>query len=321
MVQKTETDTQDRPMIPILDFRTFRTGDRDGFVRDIGRACRETGFVILKGHGRDPARIAAVFDAAHKFFALDTADKKRLSIYNSKHGRGYVPMGSEHLDEKSDLIDRKEAFNVGLDLSDDDPRVIAGEPFRGVNQWPDLPGFRDTLMAYFNDLWALGTDIHRALALDLGLQEHWFRPHLDDPMAILRLLHYPPASGTAHEIGAGAHSDYGSITLLMTDGEPGLQVKPRGEGWIDVPFVEDAFIMNIGDCLMRWTNDIYVSTPHRVIAPKRERYSVAFFFDVNPDTVVAALPGTGAVAKYPPITASDYLTQRLTATYSHDEPA
>jgi len=306
-------------MIPILDYQQFLTGDRDAFVADVGRACREIGFLILKNHGVGTSKIANIFDAAHTLFALDKAEKDKLSIHHSKHYRGYVSIGTERLDDKSTLNDRKEAFNVGLDLSSDDPRVIAGEPFRGVNQWPDLPGFRTALMDYFNDLWALGIDLHRALALDLGLEENWFRQHLDDPMAILRLLHYPPASGSENEIGAGAHSDYGSITLLKTDGEPGLQVKPRAKDWMDVPYVENAFIMNIGDCLMRWTNDIYVSTPHRVQTPKHERYSIAFFFDPNPDTVVKALPGTGPVAKYPAITASDYLTQRLTATYGHNE--
>ncbi|MEO1225801.1 MAG: 2-oxoglutarate and iron-dependent oxygenase domain-containing protein [Pseudomonadota bacterium] len=302
-------------MIPILDFQQFLSGDKSAFVTDIGQACREVGFAMLRGHGVDPKMISGVFDATHKFFALDVGEKDRLSIYNSKHDRGYAPFGSERLDEQTGLIDRKEAFNVGLDLSPDDPRVVAGEPFRGVNQWPDIPGFRETLMGYYNAMWALGIEVHRALALDLGLQEHWFRPHLDQPMAILRLLHYPPATGADNELGAGAHSDYGSISLLATDGVPGLQVRPRGKDWIDVPFVEGAFVINIGDCLMRWTNDIYVSTPHRVIAPKRDRYSVAFFFDPNPDTLVSALPGTGDVAKYPPVLASDYLAERLAATY------
>jgi isopenicillin N synthase-like dioxygenase len=134
-------------------------------------------------------------------------------------------------------------------------------------------------------------------------------------MATLRLLHYP-AGTSQDEIGAGAHTDYGSLTLLATDGVAGLQVQPRGsEDWINVPHVEGAFVVNIGDCLMRWTNDIYVSNPHRVIPPQRERYSVAFFLDPNPDALIRALPGTGA-AKYPEITGADYLMSRLNATYS-----
>lgn len=122
------------------------------------------------------------------------------------------------------------------------------------------------------------------------------------------------ASGAGEEIGAGAHTDYGALTLLMTDGAPGLQVRPRGGDWLDVPHVPGAFIVNIGDCLMRWTNDIYVSTPHRVLPPPRARQSVAFFLDPNPDAVIAALPGTGA-PKYPSVTGAEYLRSRLDATY------
>jgi isopenicillin N synthase-like dioxygenase len=215
-------------------------------------------------------------------------------------------------------VDRKETFNIGYDLPPDDPRVIAGEPFRGVNQWPDLPGFRDTMLAYYDAALRLGIDIHRAIAADLGLADDHFTALFNAPLAALRLLHYPPATGAADEIGAGAHTDYGAITLLMTDGEPGLQVRPRGGDWIDVPHVPDAYVVNIGDCLMRWTNDLYVSTPDRVLPPKRRRRSVAMFVEANPDTIIAALPGTGA-PKYPATRAADYLKSRLDATYASKE--
>ncbi len=153
------------------------------------------------------------------------------------------------------------------------------------------------------------------IAQHLGLPDDHFTPLFKDPLSALRLLRYPPASGNANEIGAGAHTDYGAITLLMFDGEPGLQVQPRGGNWIDVPHVPDAYVVNIGDCMMRWANDIFVSTPHRVLPPKRIRRSVAFFVEANPDTIVAALPGTGK-PKYPPIRAADYLQSRLDATYA-----
>ena len=104
----------------------------------------------------------------------------------------------------------------------------------------------------------------------------------------------------------------------MFDGEPGLQVRPRGGDWIDVPHIPGAYVVNIGDCMMRWSNDTYVSTPHRVLPPKRVRRSVAFFVEANPDTIVAALPGTG-IPKYPPIRAADYLRSRLDATYAPKE--
>lgn len=305
-------------MIPVLNFADFQNGHKDRFVADVGQACRESGFMLLAGHGIDRNLINNVFSCGQSFFALDMEDKNWLSIANSKHDRGYAALGSEKLDEKSGLIDQKEAFNVGADLAPDDPRVLAGMPFRGVNQWPaGMEEFRETLMTYYSAMENLAVDVHRAIALDLGLEETYFHPLLNDPIAILRLLRYPPSRGVDGDIGAGAHSDYGSITLLMTDGTAGLQVKPRGsDEWMDVPHVENAYVVNLGDLLMRWTNDVYVSTPHRVMPPASERYSIAFFFQPNPDVVVEALPGTGKDAHYPPITSADYLQERLTATYA-----
>ncbi|MEM9198705.1 MAG: 2-oxoglutarate and iron-dependent oxygenase domain-containing protein [Pseudomonadota bacterium] len=302
-------------MVPILDWQRFASGaDRAGFVADLGHACRQTGFFLITGHGIDPALIAQVFAEADRFFDLSLAQKQRLDITRSPHNRGWSGEGTETLDEGSGQMDRKEAFNIGLDLAPDDPRILSGEPFRGVNLWPDLPEFRSTMLAYYTAVWQLGVDLHRAIALDLGLEEGYFDLHLDQPLATLRLLRYPPGTGASQEIGAGAHTDYGSITLLMTDGEGGLQLRPRGGDWMDAPIAPGAFVVNIADCLMRWTNDVYVSTPHRVLPPRRTRRSLAFFLDPNPDSVIEALPGTGA-AKYPPVSGAEYLRQRLAATY------
>ena len=301
-------------MIPVLDWQRYSGGtDRAGFVADLGRACRDTGFFLISGHGIPDTLIADVFARADTFFALPEAEKRKLDIRDNPHNRGWAAEGSEALDEKSGVMDRKEAFNVGFDLPPDDPRVIAGEPFRGVNIWPDLPGFRDTMLAYYTAALDFGVALHAAFEEELGLPAGFFAPHFTAPMATLRVLRYPAA--TAPGIGAGAHSDYGSITLLMTDGVAGLQVKPRGGDWTDVPHVPGAYVVNIGDCLMRWTNDTYVSTPHRVLAPERIRRSIAFFLDPNPDSTIAALPGTGT-PKYPPVTGADYLRSRLDATYA-----
>ena len=301
-------------MIPILDWSRFSSGtDRDGFVADLGHACRDTGFFLITNHGIDEALIRNTFDAADRFFAQPTEIKSRADIRISKNNRGWSAEGTENLDDtKPDQLDRKEAFNIGLELASDDPRM--SEPFRGPNMWPDLPGFRDTALAYFSAVHRLGVDLHRPIALDLGLEENYFAPFLDSPLATLRMLAYPGGPSESGAIGAGAHTDYGSITLLMGDGEPGLQVKPRGKDWIDAPHVPGAFIVNIADCLMRWTNDVYISTPHRVLAPKNRRRSLAFFLDPNPDAVIKALPGTGT-AKYPSVTGAEYLKMRLDATY------
>ncbi len=303
-------------MIPVLDFERFTDGsDREGFVDDLGAAARGPGFFLLKGHGIDPALQGKVFAQAERFFSQPVVEKEKVSILKTPHYRGWAHDGLESLDETSGQKDRKESFNIGYDMAPDDPRVLAGEPFRGANQWPDLPGFRETMLAYYDAALDLGMRLSRPIALDLGLPEGHFDCAFHEPLAALRVLHYPPATGADGEIGAGAHSDYGVVTLLMTDGEPGLQVKPRGGDWTDVPHVKGAYVVNIGDCLMRWTNDIYVSTPHRVRPPKRQRRSVAMFVEANPDVVVEALPGTGA-PKYAPIRAADYLKSRLDATYN-----
>ena len=300
-------------MIPILDWSTF-TLDPKGFSETLGQICRDHGFFLLKNHPVPASLISDIFAQSDAFFALPEAEKKPLSISSNPHNRGWAALGSESLDEKSGQVDQKQAFNIGLDFAPNDPEILRGDPFRGVNLWPDLDGFQDVALAYFKANLDLGVALHKALAHNLGLPRDYFDTHFDAPMAILRLLSYRAASGTEGEIGAGAHTDYGSITLLMTDGVSGLQVKPRGQDWVSVPHVPGAFVVNIGDCLMRWTNMIYCSTPHRVLPPPKPRKSIAFFLDPNPDSVISALPGTGE-AKFPPILASDYLRSRLDATY------
>ncbi len=278
----------------------------------LGAACRDAGFFLLVNHGiPDPAR-DAILAAARAVFALPEAAKQAVSIRHSPHNRGWVGLAEEQLDPTAPA-DRKEAFNIGLDLAPDDPEVLASAPFRGVNLWPDLPGFRAACLAWFDACWALGRRLHRGLAADLGLDEAFFDSRLDRPLATLRLLRYP---GGGADFGAGTHTDYGNLTLLLTDGEPGLEIRHRDGRWIEPPAIPGALVCNIGDCLMRWSNGTYASTPHRVRAPARERHSVAFFLDPNPEAVVAALPGTGP-ARWPPITAAEHLRARLDASYAH----
>ncbi|SON56923.1 2-oxoglutarate-dependent ethylene/succinate-forming enzyme [Hartmannibacter diazotrophicus] len=286
----------------------------------IGAAARGPGFFYVTGHGIPDDLIEAVFGRSADFFALPREDKAPLSIEKSPHNRGYVGLLGEKLDTAKPA-DLKEAFNIGLDLAPDDPRIERGEPFRGVNVWPQDPAFRETMLAYYEAAWNVGRLLHRAIAIDLGMPEDFFEDKLDQPMAVLRLLHYPPHPAGAEEgqLGAGEHTDYGNITLLMTDDVGGLEVRRRDGTWLKAPPMPGNFVCNIGDCLMRWTNDVYVSTPHRVLnSGGRERYSVAFFLDPNPDADVACLPTcleAGSTAKYPPVTGADYLKQRLDATY------
>lgn len=308
--------------LPIISAAGLKSDDalvREKTIGALGKACREVGFFYLVDHGISNADFAELFAESKRFFDLDTDQKMQLSIKRSPHNRGYVAMADERLNPESGA-DQKEAFNIGVDLPEDHPDVVAGKPFRGVNYWPELPGWREHMLAYFNQCIEIGRLLHRGFSLDLGLGANFFAHHLTHPIATLRFLHYPQASSvnSRHDGGAGAHTDYGNVTLLATDGVAGLEVLTRNGGWIDAPSIPGAFVCNIGDCLMRWSNDVYVSTPHRVRAPKEERYSIAFFLEVNPESIVDPRDvAPKQEPKYPPVTCSDYLASRLDATYGY----
>ncbi len=310
--------------IPVIDAAPLRGPDlaaRRAVADQLGHACREVGFFYVTGHGISEATRAGVFDAARRFFAQPMPAKAALSMSRSPNNRGYAAIGTERLDDRI-AADQKEAFNIGLELNADDPEVVQGKPFRGLNMWPDLPAWRETVLAYYDSCQRLQLELHRGIALDLGLAEDFFDDKLDRPISTLRMLHYPPGHADEHELGAGTHTDFGNLTVLATDGVAGLQVQRRDGAWLDAPDIPGAFVCNIGDCLMRWTNDVYVSTPHRVQRPASERYSIAFFADANPEAVVEAIPSCvapGQAAKYPPITSADYLRQRLNATSDHQK--
>jgi len=264
---------------------------------------------LITGHGIAPEWIADAFVAGAAFFAQPEDAKRALATGRLGHNRGYVGTGVEALDEKGGA-DHKEAFNL----------IWTDGVGRPANVWPDLPGFQAVVQRYFDAVLAVGRRLHSAFAIDLGLDEDFFADKIDRPQATLRLLHYPlpRTDAPAGQVGAGTHTDYGNVTLLATDGVPGLQVQRRDGAWVDAPALPGAFICNIGDCLMRWTNDIYVSTPHRVLKPTAERYSIALFVDPSPEAIVEAIPSCvpeGASPRHPPISAHDYLQQRFASTY------
>lgn len=292
--------------IPVFDIAALSGGDaaaRRALAWRIGQACRETGFFAITGHGVPQPMLDAAFQCARQLFALPLADKQALAIAHHGHNRGYVGLGVEALDAAA-APDHKEAFNL----------VWTDEATRPPNVWPPIPGWRAPAQAYFDAMLAVGRRLHRAFALDLDLPEDFFDDKLDRPQATLRLLRYPGGG----QAGAGTHTDYGNLTLLATDGVAGLQVRRRDGLWVQVPALPGGLVCNIGDCLMRWSNGIYQSTPHRVLAPTRERQSIAFFLDPNPDALVQAIASCvppGQAPLHPPVTAGDYLRQRFAATY------
>ena len=307
--------------VPVIDVSPLAGSDparRAETVASLGDACRTVGFFAVIGHGIPQHCLDAAFEASRRLFALPEPAKLALRGGDmASTNRGYVPLRGERL--SADMPpDVKEAFNIGPELAPEIAGAPDVHPGTAANLWPDLPAWRSVMLDYLARCHALGRSLHRAFAEILGVEADFFEASLKAPGSVLRLLHYPGCADGGGTAGAGEHTDYGNVTILAIDGVAGLQVRDRAGRWIDVSGLEGGFVCNIGDCLMRWSNDIYVSTPHRVMNPPgRDRYSVAFFLDPNPDVLIDCLPGCHDAGrpKYPPILAADYLRQRLDATY------
>jgi isopenicillin N synthase-like dioxygenase len=304
-----------RRALPMIDISPLVSGDGPGcatVARQIAVACRDRGFFYVVGHGVPEAVREAVFDGARALFDLPEDAKCAVSKARSPANRGYEPLGGQTL-EPGAPPDLKEGFYVGAEGP-------LGGFNRGPNQWPaELPGLEPLLLDYHRRMLGLAVQLMSGLALSLGLKEDAFSAFCRSPVAILRLLHYPPQPPGPGR-GAGAHSDFGALTILLQDEVGGLEVYDRATGdWIAAPPVSDAFVVNLGDLVARWTNDRYRSTPHRVVNRSgRRRYSIPFFLSGAPAYEVACLPsclGPGERPKYPPITAEQHIRERYRQTY------
>ncbi|MDT7632504.1 MAG: hypothetical protein QOI50_4434 [Pseudonocardiales bacterium] len=274
------------PMIDISGLRSADPARRRRVVDELGAASREVGFCYLTGTGVAAELFDDLLSATKRFFALPLETKMRHYIGNSSCHRGYVPEGEEVF--SGGTVDRKEAFDTGLDLPADDPDHLAGNPLLGPNQWPELPGFAAAVSAYYAEVLDLGRLLLTAFALTLGEPPESFQRVVTKPPSQLRLIHYPFDPDARDSVGIGAHTDYECFTLLKPTA-PGLEVLNGAGDWIDVPPRPDAFVLNIGDMLETWTNGEFVATTHRVRKVREERYSFPLFFCVDYDTTVAPL--------------------------------
>lgn len=313
--------------IPLIDFEPFINGDassRQSVARLVYEACHEIGFMYLKNLGISPTQIDQLFTQSQKFFALPLALKNQLAWSDEFSNRGYVGLERERLapDKPGDL---KEAFNVGKEVN----LIESGTPEKSppiLNQWP--PGqddFRQTVLQFYQACAEAADIICQAFAIALDLPESFFSQRHTQQEYTLRLLHYPPVEREPQpgQVRAGEHSDYGSFTLLFQDDVGGLEVCTAQGNWMAAPSIPETVIVNTGDLMQRWTNHVFCSTKHRVRMPtgdrvKRSRYSVAFFCHPNNDTEIACLESCiqpNRPPLYSPITAGDYLVNRLQATY------
>jgi isopenicillin N synthase-like dioxygenase len=316
-------DTASLPVIDVSGLSSSSPADRKAVGAQLRSACLDKGFFYCAGHGVPQGLIDAVFAETKALFDLPVEAKMALEkSKRSKCNRGYEVLGGQTL-EAGAPPDRKEGYYIGLELPEDDPRVVAGRFNRGPNVWPqDLPGFRPTMMAYFAAVRDLAERLMNGIALSLDLPEDYFDRYKREPIATLRLLHYPPQRKDAaeNEKGAGAHSDWGALTLLLQDEVGGLQVYDNAtQAWIHADPIPGTFVVNLGDSLAHWTNDLYKSTLHRVVnASGRERYSVPYFYEGDADYEVVCLPtclAPGETPKYPPTTVEGHLKAMYRRTY------
>lgn len=304
--------------IPIVDLGPLLDGsDPQGVAREIGSICEHIGFLYVRNHGVARELIAEAYAMTRAFFDRPFEDKDALNVVHSGETlRGYIPLDGENVDPERSR-DIKECFDFGHD----EPEI---SPFFGPNPMPSRPpGFKDVMERYHDAMLGLARRLSEAIARSLDLPPDYFTRMQRHPITVQRLLHYPAQEGEIREdeIGIGAHTDYGFLTILSQDANGGLQVRNRAGEWVDAPPVEGTFVVNIGDMVQTLTNDRYQSTLHRVVNTSgRERYSLPFFLDLDFDAVVEPVPtcmGPGEPPRYTPYKAGEHKFRRYKASYSH----
>lgn len=319
--------------LPIVDLTgSFSSdpADHKAVAWEIHKACRETGFFYISHHRVPEALVAAELAAAKRFFDLPPAEKQALAMKNSPATAGYEALCGQVLDSQDEAAeaappDLKEGFYCGLELPADHPWSLKRLRGFGHNQWPqNLPGFREQNLAYWEAMAALGDRLLSLLALSLELPADWFAPFFDMPSATLRLVKYPPqpANAARNQIGAGAHTDWGGITLLAQDDVGGLEVRNAAGTWIAAPPVPGTFVINLGDLMARWTNGLYNSNMHRVRNNDagRDRYSIPFFYSPRPDAVIEPLPGCVGAARpatFGACTTEEHMAEMFRRSYGY----
>ncbi len=293
-------------MIPRIDAAALLAGDPDA-VSAVRHGASDMGFLTLYNTPIPAAQVQDVIAAYRAFFTLPAAEKAQVDMARTGASRGWGGARSEQVDPDANP-DYKQVFDCGFEAPETGLRTYA------PNLWPDKPeGFRETIEAYYKAACAFSLDLLGAIAGAIGEDRGYFADKFDRPMALLRGNYYPqrPAWAGDRDFGIATHTDYGCLTLLATDGTPGLEVRKRGGGWIAVNAAPGEFIINFGEMLEMWTDGRVVATPHRVKGSSDERISVPLFFNPNHDTNVAPI-GSDDV-----ILAADHLQKRYDETYVH----
>src|SRR5438270_8272061 len=317
----------DANAIPVIDLGPYLAGGRGALDRaaaELRHALTEIGFYTIVNHGVPSALVHEVYRQVARFHARPFEEKLKIKL--DKHNVGYLPMMGDTL--RTSVVahvtkpNMNEAFFMARDLAPDHPDVVSGRRFRSANQWPEgVPGFREALVAYCDALEHLVQRLVRVYARALDLPATYFDGPFTDFQYKLRATHYPSqlAAG-ADEFGIAPHTDTSFLTLLAPNKVPGLSFRTQNGDWIDVPTVPDAFIINGGQLLLRWTNDYFLATPHRAVnRTGSERYALAFFCDAQIDWPIAAVPSCvspGRPSGYETTYYTDFMARYQAKTYN-----
>lgn len=297
-------------MIPEIDAQKLFAGDGATLER-VRSAAEDIGFMTLHNTSVSRAQMEEVIALYRAFFHLPHQEKAAVDMALTGSNRGWGGSQSEQVDPDANP-DYKQVFDCGVEAPKGDPR--AALQFYAPNQWPAAPvGFREGIERYFTQARGISMQVLSGIARAIGEDADFFVDKFDTPMALLRGNYYPqrPAWAGAKDFGIATHTDYGCLTFLATDGQPGLEVRKRGGGWIPVQADPGVFIINFGEMLEMWSNKRVLATPHRVVGGSHERISVPLFFNPNADTNVAPM-GSAQV-----IEAGAHLSKRYNETYVH----
>ncbi len=323
-------------VVPVLDLSPYydaasTPAQRQGLAREIDRACRETGFLVVTGHQVPPRTVQAAFAAAFRFFDAPE-DLKRSTMPRDGRVRGYTPMGRLALARSlgaESPTDLSERFRLGaFGFPEDEYHASRANGCFAPNIWPDDPaGFRWALEAYYRAMELLSGDLMRLFALALDLPLQFFDKSIDRHISSLCINHYPALAGepVPGQLRAGAHTDYGSLTIVAPTPAAGrLQVKTRSGAWAEIEPGPGAFVVNIGDLMAQWTNNRWVSTLHRVGNPapgeagSSRRISLVFFHQPNDDALIECIPtclASGATPRFAPVTSGEHLRMKIQRTF------
>lgn len=322
------------PVFDLYAYEESGASDRKGLASTVDEICRNTGFLAISGHRIPESVIEGIWRVTRTFFDLPVENKDRVCAPYAGYPYGYLGPGTEALAKSKNVDtphDLKESFNGGPRAVPDGLTDKEALSFCYADTiWPDDPtDFRPAWQAYYQEMERLAARIMRVFALALKLPEDYFDRFIDQPISALRALNYPQQSGAIAEPGqlrAGAHTDYGSLTILLPEpGSAGLEIFSPGGEWIAVPPIDDAFVINIGDLMARWTNDRWVSTLHRVANPKspsrasNRRQSMAFFHQPNWFAEITCLENCvepSGKPKYDPVLSGPYLMSKFRSTVS-----